>query len=130
MAPSFGWLAIKPARPMLFLFSRGRPLHVFPAADDLTFVMAPSLVGADDVSIHGFHHQIRDFSVMQRHRFTEAIIFRDRLAHEAEAERLRRKALTTPTGKERQALLRKARQIETAADIDKWLSSPGLQAPQ
>ena len=55
---------------------------------------------------------------------------RDRLAHEAEAERLRRKALTTQTGKERQALLRKAPQRETAADIDKWLSSPGLQAPQ
>jgi len=123
---------------MLFLFSRGRPLHAFPAADDLTFVMAPSLVGADNVSIHGFHRrarsvlprQITGFSVMQRDRFTEAITFRDRLAHEAEAERLRRKALTTPTGKERQALLRKARQIETAADIDKWLSSPGLQAPQ
>jgi hypothetical protein len=45
-------------------------------------------------------------------------------------ERLRRKALATPTRKERHALLRKARQIETAADIDKWLSSPGLQAPQ
>jgi hypothetical protein len=69
---------------------------------------------------------------MQRDRFTKAITFRDRLAHEAEAEaeRLRRKALTAPTDKERRALLRKARQIETAAYIDKWLSSPGLQAPQ
>ena len=67
---------------------------------------------------------------MQRGRFTEAIKARDRLAHGAEAERLRRKALATPTRKERHALLRKARQIETAADIDKWLSSPGLQAPQ
>jgi hypothetical protein len=67
---------------------------------------------------------------MQTDRFTKAITFRDRLAHEAEAGRLRRKALTAPTGKERRALLRKARQIETAAHIDKWLSSPGLQAPQ
>ena len=67
---------------------------------------------------------------MQRDRFTTTITFRDRLAHEAEAERLRRKALTAPTGKESRALLRKARQIETAADINKWLSSPGLQAPQ
>jgi hypothetical protein len=65
---------------------------------------------------------------MQRDRFTEAITFRDRLVHEA--ERLRRKALTAPTNKERQALLRKARQTETAAHIDKWLSSPGLQAPR
>ena len=123
---------------MLFLSSSCRRLHAFPAADDLTFVMAPSLVGAHSVSVHGFHRralsafprQITGCSVMQRDRFTKAITFRDRLAHEAEAERLRRKALTTPTGKERQALLRKARQIETAADIDKWLSSPGLQAPQ
>jgi hypothetical protein len=53
--------------------------------------------------------------------------FRDRLTQEAEAERLRRKALTVPTGNERQAHLRKARQIETAAHIDERLSSPGLQ---
>ena len=65
---------------------------------------------------------------MQRDRFTEAITFSDSLVREA--ERLRRKAVTAPTGKERQALLRKARQTETAAHIDKWLSSPGLQAPR
>jgi len=65
---------------------------------------------------------------MQRDRFTEAITFRDRLVHEA--ERLRRKTLTAPTSKERQALLQKARHTETAAHIDKWLSSAGLQAPR
>ena len=65
---------------------------------------------------------------MQRGRFTEAITFSDSLVREA--ERLRRKAVTAPTGKERQELLRKARQTETAAHIDKWLSSPGLQAPR
>ena len=65
---------------------------------------------------------------MQRGRFTEAITFSDSLVREA--ERLRRKAVTAPTGKERQELLRKARQTETAAHIDKWLASPGLQAPR
>jgi len=31
---------------------------------------------------------------------------------------------------ERDALLRKARQAETAANIDEWLDSPGLQPPK
>jgi hypothetical protein len=34
-----------------------------------------------------------------------------------------------PYGKEREALERKARQLEIAAKIDKWVSSPGLQPP-
>jgi hypothetical protein len=37
--------------------------------------------------------------------------------------------LTRP-GVERETLLRKARQAETAAHIDEWLSSPGLQTPK
>jgi hypothetical protein len=34
-----------------------------------------------------------------------------------------------PQGKEREDLLRKARQLETASHINQWLSSPGLQPP-
>jgi hypothetical protein len=34
-----------------------------------------------------------------------------------------------PQGKEREDLLRKARQLETASHINEWLSSPGLQPP-
>ena len=52
----------------------------------------------------------------------------DRLAQEA--QRLKEKAKTTPHGKERDDLIRKARQTETAAHMDEWLSSPGLQAPK
>jgi hypothetical protein len=37
---------------------------------------------------------------------------------------------TAPPGKEREELLRKARQAETASRIDEWLSSPGLQPPK
>ncbi len=43
-------------------------------------------------------------------------------AAKKEAEKL-------PHGKEREALLRKARQLETASQIDQWISSPALQPP-
>jgi hypothetical protein len=65
---------------------------------------------------------------MQRERFTQAIFSRERLAHEA--ERLRQQARTLPAGKKRDALVRKARQIDIASHIDEWLSSSGLQTPQ
>jgi hypothetical protein len=65
---------------------------------------------------------------MQRNRFKQTITLGDRLAHEA--ERLRQKARTVPADKERERLLRKARQLETASHINEWLSSPGLQTPQ
>ena len=65
---------------------------------------------------------------MQRNRFTQTTTLGYRLAHEA--ERLRQNARTVPIGKERESLLRKARQLETASHIDEWLSSPGLQPPQ
>jgi len=65
---------------------------------------------------------------MRRNRFIQTITFGDRLAHEA--ERLREKARRVPAGKERESLLRKVRQLETALHIDEWLSSPGLRTPQ
>jgi hypothetical protein len=34
-----------------------------------------------------------------------------------------------PHGKERAALVKKARQLETASRMDQWLSSPGLKPP-
>ena len=34
-----------------------------------------------------------------------------------------------PQGREREALVRKARQLHTASQINEWLSSPGLQPP-
>jgi len=65
---------------------------------------------------------------MQRCRFKNTLTFPDRLA--MEAERFRREAETKPPGQERDDLLRKARQAETAADIDQWVSSSGLQPPK
>ena len=62
---------------------------------------------------------------MQRRRFKHILTFPDRLAKEA--ERFRQEADTKPPGPERDDLLRKAHQAETAAHMDKWLSSPGLK---
>jgi hypothetical protein len=44
-------------------------------------------------------------------------------AAKSEAERL-------PFGKEREALIRKARQLRTASQISQWLSSPELKPPE
>jgi len=35
-----------------------------------------------------------------------------------------------PHGKEREALVRKARQLHTASQMNEWLSSPELQPPK
>jgi hypothetical protein len=47
-----------------------------------------------------------------------------------QAEIAKRQARKLPPGKERDVLLRKARQLETASHINDWLSSPELQPPQ
>jgi hypothetical protein len=48
---------------------------------------------------------------------------------DAEATRLREQAKFLPAGFEREHVLRKVRQIETASHMTEWLTSPGLQAP-
>jgi hypothetical protein len=54
---------------------------------------------------------------------------KDRLLQEAEQAREQAKAL--PLGSQRDALLKKVRQAEAAAaQIDGWLSSPGLRPPK
>jgi hypothetical protein len=63
---------------------------------------------------------------MQR-RFKNTLTFPDRLAKEA--KRLREEAETKTPGPERDGLLRKARQADTAAHIDQWVSSSGLRSP-
>jgi hypothetical protein len=63
-----------------------------------------------------------------RRRFKQVTSLKDRLIQEA--ENLRRQANEMPPGAPRDELLRKARQAETAARVDDWLASPGLQAPK
>ncbi|KRR01427.1 hypothetical protein [Bradyrhizobium valentinum] len=64
---------------------------------------------------------------MQHHRYEDMLTFPDRL--EKEAERLRQEAEATPPGPERESLLKRARQAETALHINEWLTSPGLKPP-
>jgi hypothetical protein len=47
-----------------------------------------------------------------------------------QSEKAKREAEKLPHGKERDALVRKARQLETASQIDQWLSSPELRPPE
>ncbi|WJR77355.1 hypothetical protein [Bradyrhizobium sp. NP1] len=65
---------------------------------------------------------------MQRRHFEQIRTFPERLSELA--HRLREQAQTMRPGKDRDSLLQKARQADTAAHIDEWVSSPGLQAPK
>jgi hypothetical protein len=65
---------------------------------------------------------------MQLRRFKQVISFPDDLTQEA--KRLRAEAEKLPLGMQRHDLERKARQAETAAHVDEWLKSPGLQPPK
>jgi hypothetical protein len=47
-----------------------------------------------------------------------------------QSEEAKRHAEKLPQGKERDALVRKARQLESASHLNQWLSSPGLRPPR
>jgi hypothetical protein len=65
---------------------------------------------------------------MQRRRFKHQFTLQDRLA--SWAEKVRQQADELRPGPERDALLKKASQAETAAHIDDWANSAGLQPPK
>jgi hypothetical protein len=54
--------------------------------------------------------------------------FEQRMAQEA--QRIREHIKSLPNGREREFLVRKARQLETAAYITEWLTSTELKPPQ
>jgi hypothetical protein len=65
---------------------------------------------------------------MERRRFKpHQTPFEERLA--MEAHRLRVEAEKLPPGGERDDLVRRARQAETASHLTEWLTSPGLASP-
>ena len=64
----------------------------------------------------------------ERRRFTQTTSLEESLAEEA--KRLRKQAQGTPPGIERERLVRRARQTETASRMTEWLTSRGLQAPK
>jgi hypothetical protein len=47
-----------------------------------------------------------------------------------QSEEAKSEAEKLPYGKEREALVRKARQLKTASQIDRWIPSPALQPPK
>ena len=67
--------------------------------------------------------------MMNRRRVKQPVPFEERLA--AWTEEVRKDADRHPPGSpEREALLKKAQQAETASRLEGWASSPGLQAPK
>lgn len=64
----------------------------------------------------------------ERRRFKQTQSFQERLR--AFAEDARDQATGMRPGAERDELLRKARQAETASHLNEWASSPGLQPPK
>jgi hypothetical protein len=64
----------------------------------------------------------------EHRRFTQFISLEESLPEEA--KRLRKQAQGTPPGIERERLVRRARQLETASRMNEWLTSRGLQAPE
>ena len=64
----------------------------------------------------------------KRRRFIQTESLKDRLA--AFAERARENARFLKVGAERDELLKKAQHADTAAHIEDWLNSPGLQPPK
>ena len=47
-----------------------------------------------------------------------------------EALRIHEQLKSMPAGKNRELLVRKARQLETASHVNEWILSPGLKPPR
>ena len=47
-----------------------------------------------------------------------------------EALRIQEQVKSLPHGNERELLVRKARQLETASHVNEWILSPGLKPPR
>ena len=65
--------------------------------------------------------------MIRRRRFKQTISLADRLMEKV--EQLRQQLSELPPGPERDSVARRIRQCETAAHIEDWLRSPGLQPP-
>jgi hypothetical protein len=63
-----------------------------------------------------------------RRRFKQSVSLKDRLA--AFAKEVREKANQMPSCRERDDLLKKASQADTASHLDDWANSPGLRSPK
>jgi hypothetical protein len=80
----------------------------------------------------GYHFKVLTFRtltvVLQRRHFSQATTLDESL--EEQAKRLRKEAQGTQPGVKRDLLIRRARQVETAAHMRDWVTSPALQPPE
>jgi hypothetical protein len=65
---------------------------------------------------------------MERRRFKQTVSLKDRLA--SFAKEVREKASRLPSGAEKDVLLKKACQADTASHLNDRANSPGPQQPQ
>lgn len=65
---------------------------------------------------------------MRRQRIDHTSSLEERLLDQA--RRFKDQANALRPGRERDELIRKARQAETASHINEWITSPGLKPPQ
>ena len=61
-------------------------------------------------------------------RLTEPHSFEDRIA--AEKARVEEQLAGVSHGPQRDALVKKIRQLDTASHLNEWLMSPGLRSPE
>lgn len=66
--------------------------------------------------------------MVKRRHLQESNPLKERLV--SFADDVRRQALQLPPGPEKEQLLRKARQADTAAHLDDWANSSGLRSPE
>jgi hypothetical protein len=64
---------------------------------------------------------------LKRRRHKQTISFKDRLADWA--QKIREQAARLPPGTERDQMLKRESQADTAAHLNDWANSPGLQPP-
>jgi hypothetical protein len=66
--------------------------------------------------------------IIPRRRFKQTLPLKERLLKASRDAKER--AAMLPTGPERQSLLSTAREAKLAAELEDWLSSPGLRPPR
>lgn len=66
--------------------------------------------------------------MLKRRLHKQTASFRDRLADWAED--IRKRAIQLPPGTEREAMLKRASQADTAAHLEEWANSSGLRPPR
>ena len=66
--------------------------------------------------------------MLKRRRFKQTLSLSERLVQNV--EHLKMQLAMLPPGPERDHFMKRIRQNETAANIDQWLRSPGLQPPR